>query len=139
MKAQVQWLGEELFLGTSESGHTMVLDANGKPDLEKAKLYGVTHLIKEWHSKVTIINGGTKNETIITEHNVKIHDAQSALVQLGRYHKLFTDKVEMVTWEDEALRDIRAGLVTYADVSDNLGDELARQLFQKAGVAFVAE
>lgn len=29
MKAQVQWLGEELFLGTSESGHTMVLDANG--------------------------------------------------------------------------------------------------------------
>ncbi len=29
MKAQVKWLGEELFLGTSESGHTLVLDANG--------------------------------------------------------------------------------------------------------------
>ena len=29
MKAQVKWLGEELFIGTSESGHTMVLDANG--------------------------------------------------------------------------------------------------------------
>ncbi|TPH17650.1 OsmC family protein [Litorilituus lipolyticus] len=29
MKAQVKWLGEELFLGTSASGHTMVLDANG--------------------------------------------------------------------------------------------------------------
>lgn len=28
MKAQVKWLGEELFLGTSESGHTLVLDAN---------------------------------------------------------------------------------------------------------------
>tara|TARA_B110000467_G_C18092785_1_gene352814 strand:+ start:259 stop:663 length:405 start_codon:yes stop_codon:yes gene_type:complete len=28
MKAQVKWLGEELFLGTSESGHTQVLDAN---------------------------------------------------------------------------------------------------------------
>ena len=28
MKAQVKWLGEELFIGTSESGHTMVLDAN---------------------------------------------------------------------------------------------------------------
>jgi putative redox protein len=28
MKAQVKWLGEELFMGTSESGHTMVLDAN---------------------------------------------------------------------------------------------------------------
>jgi putative redox protein len=29
MKAQVKWLGEELFLGTSASGHTQVLDANG--------------------------------------------------------------------------------------------------------------
>jgi len=29
MKAQVKWIGEELFLGTSESGHTMILDANG--------------------------------------------------------------------------------------------------------------
>jgi putative redox protein len=28
MKAKVKWVGEELFLGTSESGHTVVLDAN---------------------------------------------------------------------------------------------------------------
>ncbi|ALO33717.1 hypothetical protein CMT41_02545 [Colwellia sp. MT41] len=28
MKAQVKWLGEELFMGTSASGHTMILDAN---------------------------------------------------------------------------------------------------------------
>ena len=29
MKASVQWITDELFLGTSESGHTVVLDANG--------------------------------------------------------------------------------------------------------------
>jgi len=29
MKAEVKWVGEELFMGTSESGHTIVLDANG--------------------------------------------------------------------------------------------------------------
>ncbi len=29
MKAEVKWIGDELFLGTSESGHTIVLDANG--------------------------------------------------------------------------------------------------------------
>ena len=29
MKANVQWISDELFLGTSESGHTVVLDANG--------------------------------------------------------------------------------------------------------------
>lgn len=28
MKAEVKWVGNELFLGTSESGHTIVLDAN---------------------------------------------------------------------------------------------------------------
>lgn len=29
MKARVKWIGDELFLGTSESGHSIVLDANG--------------------------------------------------------------------------------------------------------------
>lgn len=29
MKAQVEWVGKELFLGTSESGHTLMIDANG--------------------------------------------------------------------------------------------------------------
>ncbi len=29
MNANVKWIGDELFLGTSESGHTIVLDANG--------------------------------------------------------------------------------------------------------------
>lgn len=29
MQATVKWVGDELFLGTSESGHTIVLDANG--------------------------------------------------------------------------------------------------------------
>lgn len=28
MKASVKWIGKELFMGTSESGHTIVLDAN---------------------------------------------------------------------------------------------------------------
>jgi len=29
METQVEWIGKELFMGTSEKGHTMVLDANG--------------------------------------------------------------------------------------------------------------
>ncbi len=29
MKATVKWIDNELFMGTSESGHTMILDANG--------------------------------------------------------------------------------------------------------------
>jgi len=29
MKASVKWVGDELFMGISESGHTLILDANG--------------------------------------------------------------------------------------------------------------
>ncbi|MBO9490993.1 OsmC family protein [Endozoicomonas sp. G2_1] len=29
MKATVTWVGDERFMGTSESGHTIVMDANG--------------------------------------------------------------------------------------------------------------
>jgi len=29
MKAEVKWIGDEMFAGISESGHTIVLDANG--------------------------------------------------------------------------------------------------------------
>lgn len=29
MKASVKWIGDELFLGTSQSGHSVILDANG--------------------------------------------------------------------------------------------------------------
>jgi putative redox protein len=29
MKASIKWVGEELFMGTSDSGHTIVLDAKG--------------------------------------------------------------------------------------------------------------
>jgi putative redox protein len=28
MKASVKWVGDEMFMGTSESGHTIILDAN---------------------------------------------------------------------------------------------------------------
>ncbi|WP_394176107.1 OsmC family protein [Thalassotalea litorea] len=29
MQAQVKWVGDEMFMGISESGHTIVMDANG--------------------------------------------------------------------------------------------------------------
>lgn len=29
MKAQVKWIGGEQFIGTSESGHALIIDANG--------------------------------------------------------------------------------------------------------------
>ena len=63
--------------------------------LEKAKELGLTHLIKKVKQRTTIRpkKGGDEEE----EHwiEVELHDAQAALVHLGRHHKLFTDKQEI--------------------------------------------
>lgn len=48
-------------------------------DLVKAKAAGKLHLIKKYSK--------TKQGA-----SIELHDAQAALVQIGRYHKLFTDK-----------------------------------------------
>jgi phage terminase small subunit len=64
-----------------------------KPD--RAKERGVLHLVKGF--KITD-----------KEFEIKFHDAQAALIQLGKYHALFTDKQEVsgsldikLTWPDD--------------------------------------
>ena len=44
MKATVKWIGDELFIGTSESGHTIVLDANAGAIAPSPLAVSYTHL-----------------------------------------------------------------------------------------------
>lgn len=60
-------------------------------DLAKAKSLGALHLVKKFRADV---DGVT----------IELYDAQAALVQLGRHHKLFTDRVEIEDWRSEAVR-----------------------------------
>ncbi len=66
---------------------------------------------------------------------VELYDAQSALVHLGRYHKLFTDKVQISDWRTDAIESIRNGSISYDALKESLDDNLAEQLFREAGVA----
>jgi phage terminase small subunit len=68
--------------------------ANGDVALDMAKAEGKTHLIKRVTQRRTI---RTTKDTQIDETvlSLELHDAQVALVQIGRYHKLFTDKVDV--------------------------------------------
>lgn len=52
------------------------------------------HLIKKVKSKARRGVGRTGEEWEETETEIELHDPQAALVHLGRYHKLFTDKAE---------------------------------------------
>jgi phage terminase small subunit len=135
LKEAAMGANEVLFLLSehARSSFEDFLDAQGRPDIGKARDAGKMHLIKRWKTKKTVTE-----KTTIYENEIELHDAQSALVQLGRYHKLFTDKVQMLDWRDEAIAAIRANEIDYEAMSSHLGDDLARQLFREAGIPISA-
>lgn len=88
---------------------------------EKAEAAGVLHLIK----KVKIKDEGIE---------VELYDKQAALVQLGKYHALFTDRVKIDDWRSQAIRDIRDRKIQFEDLAEAFDEDLATQLFREAGV-----
>lgn len=76
----------------NEVAQYIKVDSHGKPYID------VAVMIKD--GKQHLIRGISYNR--FGEAEVQIYDAQSALVHLGRHHKLFTDKVEV---DDTGLSD----------------------------------
>ncbi len=103
-------------------------------DLKKAKAGGNSHLIKKVKD-VTITTD--EQEQHITE--VEMHDSQRALYYLGKIHALFTDKLEVRTWQSEAVDAIKRKEITFESLEAELGHSLAAELFQQAGVAISSE
>lgn len=64
---------------------------------------------------------------------LELYDAQAALVHMGKYHALFTDRVKNVSWQDEIIELLRDGKLTPDDVRKEIGDELADDLFKRVG------
>jgi len=61
-----------------------------------------------------------------------LYDAQEALIQLGRHHRLFVDRVQNEDWRARAIEDIKAGRVTYEALVNAFDESLAQELFQEA-------
>jgi phage terminase small subunit len=70
---------------------TDVLDSNGNLSWSKAK---AKRLLKKLKTKRTVRRTKDGEEIEDITHEYEIHDPQAALEKLGRFHKLFTDKVE---------------------------------------------
>ena len=87
------------------------------------------HLLKKYRRTVRKTEAGDEFETVEFE----LHDPQAALIQLGRHHKLFTDRLE-VDPVAKAIALILSGEVTYEELVNQIGVELAADLFNKAGV-----
>lgn len=106
-----------------------IKDANGEIegwypafDYERCIADGNGHLIKAIKYK-----RGTPPE-------IEFYDTQAALVHLGKHYALFTDTVKHEDWRDTAIQYIRAGEVSYNALEDEIGADLATELFEAAGV-----
>jgi phage terminase small subunit len=92
-----------------------LLDDEGRFDLEKAKREGKDHLMKKLKVRRNIATSGTGNEFETVTYEYEIHDPQAALVHLGKYHKLFTEKIE---------HGGKVAILSYADLAKEAEKEL---------------
>lgn len=69
-----------------EDGHEPTLN------LAKARRAGKLHLLKKFKQKRVTFVGKEDNETVTEWIDIELHDPQSALVHVGRYHGLFGPK-----------------------------------------------
>ena len=105
-----------------------------EPSIRTALENNATATIKKWKKRRVVTE-----KTTITEVEIELHDPQAAAVQLGRYYKLFTDKIVVDDWRMDAVLSIRRGELEFVDLAEELGHDLATELFQQAGVPVVAE
>jgi phage terminase small subunit len=88
-------------------------------DLSTEEAESKLHLLKKVKTKRRS-GGKPEDRWEEVETEIELHDPQSALVQLGRYHKLFTDKAELTGKDGEAIK------VHYEQLRDLPPDELVR-------------
>jgi phage terminase small subunit len=96
--AQIAMSADEVLLRLGEHargdmGDFFDVDKNGNwaVNLKKAKRQKKLRLIKKVETTTRLVGEDQTPETTI---KFELHDAQAALVHLGRHHKLFTEKIE---------------------------------------------
>ena len=99
-------------------------------DLLRPRYKGKTHVIKKF--KKTTVHTRTGDTIVTTE--LELYDSRSTLVDLGRHHKLFTDRLE-VTWKDEVADLIRKGIITQQDIINEFAGEVPQGLLESFGIS----
>lgn len=86
-------------------GDFMIFDKGGNASLNFKGSEDRLHLIKKLKQTRRTFQifdaDGEPKDVVEDVVEIELHDPQAALVQLGRYHKLWTDKVEMTDWRKE--------------------------------------
>ena len=103
-------------------------------DIQRLKRHPQSRLLKRVKRTIkTRVIGEVEETTEVIE--IELHDPQSALVQLGRHHRLWIDRVQTDDWRSQAIEDIKAGRVDFDALVEAFDHETATQLFRAAGGA----
>lgn len=93
-----------------------------------------SRLVKKFKRTVKTLVG-TEQESVIEEKlELELYDAQAATVHVGRYHKLFVDRIQNDDWRSQAIEDIKEGRIQFDALADAFDVDLAKELFKLAGV-----
>lgn len=107
----------------------------GQPvlDLDKARRIGKLDLIKKYRETETTRHTKDGDMFITIRREIELYPADGAQDRLMRYHSLYNDKM-VHTWQQEVIELLKSGRVTPDEVLQELGDELATELFEQIGL-----
>lgn len=106
-----------------------LLDSSGNVDMEKAREYHRTGLIKKISQRTF-----TTEASDSVEWEIEPYDRIKALELLGKHQGLF-NTVKIEDWRTQAIADIRAGIIEFEALADAFDRSLAAELFAAAGVS----
>jgi phage terminase small subunit len=114
-----------------------VVDNYGAPDLIAAKENHVTMLIKKVKSKTILKDemdeDGKTEEAEIHIQEIELYDRLKALELLAKYHDLI-NRTRIDDWRSDAIRYIKNGELAFEPLVEQVGHDLATELFTLAGV-----
>lgn len=148
IRAEIEKRLKELHMGADEvlarlsahaSGdvsHFVSIRSDGGFDFDMTTDEARAHLflVKKLKQKRRLIHRRDNEPIEEIETEFELHDPQNALVQLGRHHKLFVDRMRAETWEDDVADLVRAGDATIADVKAEFGDEITARIAARVGL-----
>ena len=102
-------------------GEFIVVRKDGNADLNLRGVHDKLHMIKKFKKTVKTFTRGEDVETETT-YELELYDAQSALVQLGKYHRLWSEK------DDEG--DLRRALLAMGLNPDDAIERVSDQFDQ---------
>lgn len=143
IRAYIDRLTRDLSMGASEVLYRLTEIAHGDmrefigKSYKELKAHNQGHLIKKVETRIDVTHdpADPDNPRLVEVTKLELYSKAEALQLLGRYHKLFVDRLEVTDWRDELIPLVRAGKLVFDDAAKEIGIDLATQLFESAGVA----